>query len=117
MILALFGVLAVLVLTLGTALFVSAEFSLVAADRPRLEAAARAGDRPAARALAAVRSLSFQLSGAQLGITLTTLVVGFLAEPSFARLLDPVLSASCPTATVGRGRGDPRAAGRDDRCR
>lgn len=92
MILALLGVLAVLVLTFGTALFVSAEFSLVAADRPRLEAAARAGDRPAARALAAVRSLSFQLSGAQLGITLTTLVVGYLAEPSFARLLKPVLA-------------------------
>jgi CBS domain containing-hemolysin-like protein len=93
MIAALFGVLAVLLLTLGTALFVAAEFSLVAADRPRLEAAAREGDRPAARALAAVRSLSFQLSGAQLGITLTTLVVGFLAEPSFARLLHPVLRA------------------------
>jgi CBS domain containing-hemolysin-like protein len=89
-ILALAGVLAVVVLTLGTAVFVAAEFSLVAADRPRLEAAARSGDRRAARALAAVRSLSFQLSGAQLGITLTTLVVGFLAEPSFARLLDPV---------------------------
>ena len=41
MILALVGVLAVVLLTLGTALFVAAEFSLVAADRPRLEAAAR----------------------------------------------------------------------------
>ncbi|HSP36936.1 MAG TPA: hemolysin family protein [Frankiaceae bacterium] len=92
MILALVGVLAVLVLTLGTALFVAAEFSFVAADRPRLEAAARGGDRRAARALVAVRSLSFQLSGAQLGITMTTLVVGFLAEPSFARLLRPVFS-------------------------
>ena len=92
MILALVGVLAVLVLTLGTALFVAAEFSFVAADRPRLEAAARGGDRRAARALVAVRSLSFQLSGAQLGITMTTLVVGFLAEPSFSRLLRPVFS-------------------------
>jgi CBS domain containing-hemolysin-like protein len=41
--------------------------------------------------LAAVRSLSTQLSGAQVGITLTTLVVGFLVEPSLATLLDPVL--------------------------
>jgi CBS domain containing-hemolysin-like protein len=89
--LALIGVLAVVLLTLGTALFVAAEFSLVAADRPKLEAAARDGDARAKRALRAVRSLSFQLSGAQLGITLTTLVVGFLAEPSFARLLRPVL--------------------------
>src|SRR3954468_16063909 len=92
MILALLGVLAVLLLTLGTALFVAAEFSLVAAERPRLEAAAREGDRRAARALSAVRSLSFQLSGAQLGITLTTLVVGFLARPSLARLIQPVLT-------------------------
>src|SRR3954451_3197936 len=99
MILALLGVLAVVALTIGTALFVSAEFSLVAADRPRLEAAARAGDRPAARALAAVRSVSFQLSGAPLGITLTTLVVGSLAEPSFSRLLEPILTF-LPDATV-----------------
>lgn len=101
MILALLGVLAVVLLTLATALFVAAEFSLVAAERPRLEAAARDGDRRAARALRAVRSLSFQLSGAQLGITLTTLVVGFLAEPSFARLIRPVLeSVGMPDALV-----------------
>ncbi len=91
MLLALIGALAVVLLTLGTALFVAAEFSLVAADRPKLEAAAREGDLRAQRALRAVRSLSFQLSGAQLGITLTTLVVGFLAQPSFARLVRPVL--------------------------
>ncbi len=98
---ALLGVLAVVLLTLGTALFVAAEFSLVAAERPRLEAAAREGDRRAARALRAVRSLSFQLSGAQLGITLTTLVVGFLAEPSFARLIRPPLEAAgLPGAVV-----------------
>src|SRR3954447_15210031 len=101
MIAALVGVLAVVLLTLGTALFVAAEFSLVAAERPRLEAAAREGDRRAARALRAVRSLSFQLSGAQLGITLTTLVVGFLAEPSFSRLIRPVLEAvGLPDALV-----------------
>ena len=76
MITALLGVLAVLVLTLGTALFVAAEFSLVAVERTQLEAAAKDGDDPGARrVLAAVRSLSFQLSGAQLGITVTTLVV------------------------------------------
>ena len=94
MISALLGVLAVVVLTLGTALYVAAEFSLVAVERPQLEAAARAGDRRAARVLAAVRTLSFQLSGAQLGITLTTLAVGFIAEPSIARLLRPALSGA-----------------------
>ena len=93
MITALLGVLAVLVLTLGTALYVAAEFSLVAVERPQLETAAKNGDAGARRVLAAVRTLSFQLSGAQLGITVTTLVVGFLAEPSFARLIGPGLNA------------------------
>ena len=93
MIAALLGVLAVVVLTLGTALFVAAEFSLVAVERAQLETAARDGDAGAARVLGAVRSLSFQLSGAQLGITMTTLVVGFIAEPAFAALLEPGLDA------------------------
>ena len=98
---ALLGVLAVLLLTLGTALYVAAEFSLVAVERPQLEAAARQGDRRAARVLGAVRTLSFQLSGAQLGITMTTLVVGFIAEPSFAGLLSPALTgAGLPESVV-----------------
>ncbi|MEO7261822.1 MAG: hemolysin family protein [Jatrophihabitantaceae bacterium] len=92
--LALGGVAVVLLLTLGTALFVAAEFSLVASDRAELDTAAQAGDRRAQRALAAVRTLSFQLSGAQLGITITTLLVGFLAEPSITTLLRPALSAA-----------------------
>ena len=89
---ALLGVLAVLLLTLGTALYVSAEFSLVAVDRTQLENAARSGDAGAGRVLAAVRNLSVQLSGAQLGITLTTLVVGFIAEPSISVLLEPLIT-------------------------
>ncbi|MCU1691536.1 MAG: hypothetical protein JWM64_627 [Frankiales bacterium] len=94
MIAALLGVLAVLLLTAGTALFVAAEFSLVAVERPQLEAAERDGDLGAKRVLASVRTLSFQLSGAQLGITMTTLVVGFIAEPSFAAFLRPPLEAA-----------------------
>jgi len=90
---AVLGVLAILALTLGTALYVAAEFSLVAVDRTQLESAARDGDAGAARVLAAVRTLSFQLSGAQLGITLTTLGVGFIAGPSLSVLLEPVLQA------------------------
>lgn len=93
MITALLGVLAVLVLTLGTALFVAAEFSLVAVERTQLEAQVRAGDRRADRVLRSVKTLSFQLSGAQLGITITTLVVGFIAEPSFSAFVEPVTTA------------------------
>ena len=103
MIAALLGVLAVLLLTAGTALFVAAEFSLVAVERPQLEAAERDGDAGAARVLASVRTLSFQLSGAQLGITMTTLVVGFIAEPSFAAFFGPPLEAAGLPAGLSAG--------------
>jgi CBS domain containing-hemolysin-like protein len=78
---------AAVLLTLGTAVFVAAEFSLIALDRSAVERAVEAGDRRAVGVLRAVRTLSTQLSGAQVGITLTTLVVGYLAEPSLAKLL------------------------------
>ena len=99
MISALLAAAAVLLLTLGTALFVAAEFSLIAVERPQLEADERAGDVGAGRVLAAVRTLSFQLSGAQLGITITTLVVGFIAQPAFAGV------ARAPLSAVGVGVG------------
>ncbi|WP_432548452.1 hemolysin family protein [Kineococcus sp. SYSU DK004] len=74
-------------LTLGTAVFVAAEFSFVTLDRFAVENAARGGDRRAAGVLPALSSLSTQLSGAQVGITLTTLLLGYLVEPSLATLL------------------------------
>ena len=88
-------------LTIGTALFVAGEFSLVSVDRHAVERAVEAGDRRAEGVLRAVRALSTQLSGAQVGITLTTLVVGFLVEPSLATLLEPPLrSAGVPPGAV-----------------
>ncbi|WP_395571835.1 hemolysin family protein [Streptomyces sp. BK79] len=86
------GVLAVFVLTAGTGYFVAQEFAYVSADRLALAREAEAGDRGAARALKVLARLSFMLSGAQLGITVTGLVVGFIAEPSVSALLRPVLS-------------------------
>lgn len=95
------GVLAVLVLTAGTGYFVAQEFAYVAADRLALAREAAAGDRRAARALKVQERLSFMLSGAQLGITVTTLIVGVLAEPSIAELLTPVLSGiGVPSAAI-----------------
>ncbi len=85
------GLLAILALILANGYFVAAEFSFVAARRNRLEELASAGDRKAARAVAVQRRLSFVLSGAQLGITVTSLVVGFIAEPVFAAALAPLL--------------------------
>ncbi|MFF9859493.1 hemolysin family protein [Streptomyces tendae] len=67
--------------------FVAAEFSLTTVERGELERAAERGERGAASALKGVRNLTFQLSGAQLGITVTNLVVGMLAEPSVAALI------------------------------
>ncbi|SEQ97492.1 Hemolysin, contains CBS domains [Streptomyces sp. yr375] len=89
---AVLGLLAVLLLTLGTGYFVAQEFAYVSADRLALAREAEAGDRRAARALTVLERLSFMLSGAQLGITVTGLVVGFIAEPSVSALLRPVLS-------------------------
>ncbi|MBO1335692.1 hemolysin family protein [Streptomyces sp. VRA16 Mangrove soil] len=85
--------LSALLLTLACALFVAAEFSLTTVERADLERAADAGERGAGGALKAVRGLTFQLSGAQLGITVTSLVIGMLAEPSLAALLRGPLAA------------------------
>ncbi|MBL1074011.1 HlyC/CorC family transporter [Nocardia sp. 2] len=80
-------------LTAGTALFVAAEFSLTALERSTVEAHAREGDMRARQVRQAHRTLSFQLSGAQLGITITTLITGYIAEPVLARLLEPAFGA------------------------
>jgi CBS domain containing-hemolysin-like protein len=74
-------------LVLACAAFVAFEFSLVTVDRPTVEREVAAGVRGSAGVLAALRTLSTQLSGAQLGITVTNLAIGFVAEPSIAALL------------------------------
>ncbi len=88
-------------LTLVCGVFVAAEFSLTTIERGDLERAARAGERGAGAALAAVRSLAVQLSGAQLGITLTGLIIGMLAESSVATLLrGPLRAAGLPDSAA-----------------
>ncbi len=75
----------------ANAFFVAAEFALVAARAVRLEAAASDGDRRSGIALAAVRDLQTQLAGAQFGITMASLVLGYVAEPAIAHLIEPVI--------------------------
>ncbi|MFF8195399.1 hemolysin family protein [Streptomyces bobili] len=82
-----------ILLSLACGAFVAAEFSLTTVERGELERAAERGERGAAGALKAVRNLTFQLSGAQLGITVTNLVVGMLAEPSIAKLISGPLES------------------------
>src|SRR5882757_2613029 len=87
------AVLAFFVLTAGTAVFVAAEFSLTALERSTVDANARTGGRRDHLVQRAHRTLSFQLSGAQVGISITTLITGYLAEPLLAELLKPVFTA------------------------
>ena len=84
--------LAAAALVVACGVFVAAEFSFVGVDRAAVEREAE-HDRRARGVLAALRSLSTQLSAAQLGITVTNLAIGFLAEPAIARLLTGPLTA------------------------
>ncbi|MFD5937026.1 hemolysin family protein [Streptomyces sp. NPDC060333] len=88
-------------LTLACAVFVAAEFSLTTVERSELDRAAAAGERGAESALKAAKRLTFQLSGAQLGITVTSLVIGMLAEPAVSALLrGPLEAAGLPAGAV-----------------
>lgn len=84
---------AVFLLILLTGFFVAGEFAIVAVDRSLVERKAQEGDRAAKRILASLRNLSFELSGAQLGITATSLILGAIAEPAIATLIDPLFAA------------------------
>ncbi|MEB3371570.1 hemolysin family protein [Saccharopolyspora mangrovi] len=100
--LAIVGLLFVGVLTLGTGLAVAAEFSLTSLERSSVDAHVRqVGDRRARSVQKAHRTLSFQLSGAQVAITLTTLVTGYVAEPLIGELIRPALT--------GLGLAEPAA--------
>jgi len=84
------GLTAVVILILANAFFVAGEFAIVAVERSTVERRAREGDRRARRILNSLRNLSFELSGAQLGITITSLVLGAIAEPTLAAALTPL---------------------------
>ena len=92
-----------IVLTVGTGLFVATEFSLVALDRHAVQRAIDEGDTSAKPVLLSLRNLSTQLSAAQVGITLTTLVLGYIVEPSVGALLHaPLVSAGLnPSVATG----------------
>ena len=83
-----------LLLIAGTGFFVAVEFSLVALDQSTVQRAMADGERGAEPLMRCLKSLSTQLSSCQLGITLTTLLTGFVMEPSVGRLLTPVLEAA-----------------------
>jgi CBS domain containing-hemolysin-like protein len=90
------GIALILLLTAATGYFVAQEFAYVAVDRNALRRLADDGDPAAQRALRVTSQLSFTLSAAQFGITVTALLVGYISEPlvgvGLAELLDPSMS-------------------------
>ena len=93
------GLAFIVALTAATGYFVAQEFAYVAVDRNRLRAMAGTGDAAAARALRVTSRVSFMLSGAQLGITVTALLAGYVAEPYLGQGLAALLDgAGVPTA-------------------
>ncbi|MDQ0000501.1 MULTISPECIES: hemolysin family protein [Pseudarthrobacter] len=82
-----------LLLIAGTGFFVAVEFSLIALDQATVQNAIDNGDAGAVPLLKCLKSLSTQLSSCQLGITLTTLLTGYVMEPSVGRLLEGPLAA------------------------
>ncbi|HEY9390851.1 MAG TPA: hemolysin family protein [Mycobacteriales bacterium] len=99
------GLLAMIGLIALNAIFVLAEFSLTSVDRTRLNQRARDGDRRAAGVLDAVHDLSFHLSGAQLGITVSSLLLGFLTEPVLSESFGQPFEAIGLDPDAGRTAG------------
>jgi CBS domain containing-hemolysin-like protein len=90
-----------LLLVAACGVFVAAEFAFITVDRGQVERLAAAGDPGAQGIQKALRSLSTQLSGAQVGITVTNLAIGFLAEPAISEIVDdPLAAAGLPGGVV-----------------
>jgi CBS domain containing-hemolysin-like protein len=86
---------------LVNAAYVAGEFSLVAVDRGRVQRLADDGKRRARGVLRSLRELTFQLSGAQLGITVVSIVIGFVVEPTIGDALDPVFTGLALSDAAG----------------
>ena len=95
------SLLAGLLLTIGTGFFVASEFALVNLDRSELEARQARGEKRLGPTIAALKITSTHLSSAQLGITLTTLLTGFLMEPAISSMLaEPLRAIGVPEGAV-----------------
>ncbi len=99
------GILVILVIIAANGYFVAQEFAYMSVDRNRLAARANAGDAAAERALRVTRRTSFMLSGAQLGITVTGLLVGYVAEPMVGQALGVLLGGAgvSPAVSISVG--------------
>ena len=87
----LLGIIVTLAIIAACGFFVAQEFAYMSVDRSRLAAKAEKGDAQAKRVLAITKRTSFMLSGAQLGITVTGLLIGYVAEPLIGESLGTLL--------------------------
>jgi CBS domain containing-hemolysin-like protein len=96
---------AIVVLIAANAFFVAAEFALVASRRTRIEAMIRRGDRKAKTVRVALADLSRQLSAAQLGITVASILLGYVAEETLAEVVRHWLAALPPALAFATRAG------------
>jgi len=87
------ALIASVLLLLANGFFVGAEFALIASRRTKIEELAEGGNTRAVVAMKSIRELSFMLAGAQLGITMASLGLGFVAEPAVAHSLETGLQS------------------------
>lgn len=94
------GLAVIFLIIVANGYFVAQEFSFMSVDRAQLHTNAARGDEASKRALAITNRTSFMLSGAQLGITVTGLLVGYVAEPLVGESLGTLLSATGLSVTA-----------------
>src|SRR6266480_1069335 len=92
---------AILLLVTTNGFFVASEFALVSVRRARLEARAAAGSKNARAALRLLDNPTIFISAVQFGITLASLALGWIGEPTIAAMLEPVSSAIASEGRAG----------------
>ncbi len=86
------AILGTLLLVLVNGIFVAVEFALVTSRRAKMEKLAQAGNRPARIGINLMSDLPLSISGAQLGITISSLGLGLVAEPAFAKIIESIFT-------------------------
>lgn len=97
------GIVWFLILILGNAFFVGAEFAVISARRAQIEPRAEAGSRPAKITIKAMEKVSLMLATTQLGVTICSLLILIIAEPSIHHLMEPGLHWLGFNEEVGAG--------------
>ncbi|MDY5840943.1 MAG: hemolysin family protein [Corynebacterium camporealensis] len=99
------GIVVIGIIIVANGFFVAQEFAYMSVDRTQLRARAAEGDKTAERALGITKKTSFMLSGAQLGITVTGLLIGYAAEPLVGEGLGKILGETgiSPALAIGIG--------------